>query len=190
MYDGDDEYTEWFSGARSRDYWLRGALMVLFYVILWLVRFVVLVLAAFQFGAAIVVGRPNERVKPFASQLATYMQELVAFVTWASEHRPYPLSPWPGATAAGTAAADDEREAAWEEEEEEFEEPFEPEPEPEPEEPEPADEPEAEPEPPKSAKARSAKQRRASSRKKGSATSGKAEANEAEDEDTPPRPDA
>ncbi len=204
MYDGDDEYTEWFSGVRSGHYWIRGALMVLFYLVLWFVRFIVLALALFQFGSAIVVGRPNERVKPFARQLGAYMRQLVEFVTWASELRPYPLSPWPGETAEAAPPEEPESKASWAAEEE-VEEPFAPEPEPseaerarepEPEEAEPDIEPEVAPleedaAPPKPAKAKSAKSSPRSSRKKGASKSkGSDAAEESGDDDAPPRPDA
>lgn len=93
MYDEDSDSL--FAGARSRDIWIRGLLALLFLAVLWFIRLVVLILAAFQFVYAIVTGGPNRRLLPFSQSVATYMQQMAAFVTWNTEIRPYPFSPWP-----------------------------------------------------------------------------------------------
>lgn len=93
MYEQDND--ELFAGARSRNIWIRGLFALLFLAILWFVQQIVLILAAFQFIFAIVTGGPNRRLLPFGRGIAAYMRQMVAFVTWNTETRPFPWSSWP-----------------------------------------------------------------------------------------------
>lgn len=144
MYDEDSD--ELFAGARSRNIWLRGLLMLLFLAVLWFIRLIVLILAAFQFVFAIVTGGPNQRLLPFGRSVAAYMQQMAAFVTWTTETRPFPFSPWP---ADGATSPDDPMTDTPPAPSGDWDEPFEPDaayeaPPPEPMEDEPPAEPAAE----------------------------------------------
>lgn len=106
MYDEDSG--ELFVGARSRNIWVRGLLTLLFLAVLWFIRLIVLILAAFQFVHAIVTGGPNPRLLPFARSVANYIRQMAAFVTWTTEMRPWPWSTWPSDDMAGGPAAPDD----------------------------------------------------------------------------------
>lgn len=166
MYDEDND--ELFAAAKSRGIWIRGLLTLLFLAILWFVRLIVVILAVFQFVFAIVTGGPNRRLLPFGRGVAAYMQQMVTFVTWNTETRPFPFAPWPvdGETSADdpvmeTAAAPSSN----------WDEPFEPEtvyeaPPPEPREDEAPDEPADEPDPKPRADGKKTKKKKKSAGRK------------------------
>jgi hypothetical protein len=75
--------------------WLRGLIMVLF-VIVWNVAELVLMLVALiQFGFRLFTGVANPRLESFGQGLGTYLYQIVLFLTFKSEDRPFPFAPWP-----------------------------------------------------------------------------------------------
>jgi hypothetical protein len=86
---------DWVTANRS--HWLRGLLMLGFFLVLWVARLVVAVAAIFQFGALLLTGAPNAQVARFGAALAFYTAEIVAYLTCASEQLPFPFGPWPRA---------------------------------------------------------------------------------------------
>jgi hypothetical protein len=75
--------------------WLRALYMVLFGVALYLAMWVAIGIAVIQLVAKLISGTSLVRLDAFGAQLAAYMRELVAFLTFASEEKPFPLAPWP-----------------------------------------------------------------------------------------------
>jgi hypothetical protein len=75
--------------------WLRVLYMVLFGVAFYVAEFVMVVVAVVQLIAKLVSGSSLAQLDRFGAQLAIYMRELVAFLTFASEAKPFPLAPWP-----------------------------------------------------------------------------------------------
>ena len=92
--------------------WLRALYMVLFGVAFYVAEFVLLMVAIVQLIAKLVSGSSLAQLDRFGAQLAIYMRELVAFLTFASEEKPFPLAPWPEVkppdpvTAAASAQSD------------------------------------------------------------------------------------
>lgn len=83
--------------AANRSHWLRGLLMLGFFLVLWVLRLVVAVAAIFQLGALLLTGAPNDQVARFGAALAFYTAEIVAYLTCASDRLPFPFGPWPRA---------------------------------------------------------------------------------------------
>ncbi len=80
---------------RSRGAWLR-VLFVLLFTALWgVAEFVVGAVVIFQIGSSLIAGRPNERVREFGQRLATWLYEVILFLTYRTEVKPFPFSPWP-----------------------------------------------------------------------------------------------
>ncbi len=77
--------------------WLRGLFMLLFGIAFYVGEFLLGVIAVVQFLAALFSGRPLDRLCYFGAQLAAWMGEIVAFLTFASDARPFPFAPWPDA---------------------------------------------------------------------------------------------
>lgn len=76
--------------------WIRGLYMLLFAVLFNVAEFVLAAVAVFQFLAQLLTGGVNRRLQTFGGNLAAYLQETTAFLTYASEERPFPIGPWPG----------------------------------------------------------------------------------------------
>ena len=74
---------------------IRGAYMVLFLVLARLVSVLVAVTAVFQFLCALTVRKPNGNARRFGRSLSSYLAEIVLFLSYNGEGKPWPFSPWP-----------------------------------------------------------------------------------------------
>ncbi|OJU55489.1 MAG: hypothetical protein BGO00_10125 [Alphaproteobacteria bacterium 62-8] len=71
-------------------------LHAIFYaVIAWFTFWVVLVLAALQFLVLVFHGRMNEELRNFTRTLAQYMWELLSYIAFARDDKPFPIGPFP-----------------------------------------------------------------------------------------------
>ena len=87
------------------DRWMRLLYMVVFAIIGYVVYWLILFLAAVQFGLALLTGQPNENLKDFAAKLDAYLKGVTDFIGYASDTVPFPFSPLDQSTAAATANA-------------------------------------------------------------------------------------
>ncbi|MCX4186629.1 DUF4389 domain-containing protein [Methylophaga sp. OBS4] len=74
--------------------WYRILYMVLFAVVLYLVLILVGIIVIVQLVFALFSGKPNENIADFASDLSTYVYQLVAFLTYTENRRPFPFNSW------------------------------------------------------------------------------------------------
>lgn len=61
----------------------------------WFVLWILFVVAVAQFVMIGVNGRANEELKGFSWRLVQYLWELVAFVIFVRDERPFPFAPFP-----------------------------------------------------------------------------------------------
>ncbi len=78
--------------------WKRGGLMVLFAVIYLAAEVIVWGIAVFQFGHHLLTGETNPRLLDFGQRLSTYIYQILLFVTYRSDDRPYPYDDFPEGT--------------------------------------------------------------------------------------------
>jgi hypothetical protein len=64
-------------------------------VVAWFVFWVLLALGVVQFVSFAVNGKINEEVRTLSSNLTQYLWELMAFITFVRDDRPFPLGPFP-----------------------------------------------------------------------------------------------
>ncbi len=83
----------------NKDSWIRGLYMLLFAFLYSLAEIVVAAVALFQFIAVLFTGGPNQRLLTFGYSLSRYIAQILRFVTYNSELKPYPFSTWPKGTA-------------------------------------------------------------------------------------------
>jgi len=92
--------------------WLRGLHMLLMAVAYNVVEAMLALIAVFQFFCALLTGRVNEPLLKFAKNGSIYIQEVLEFLTFNSEIRPFPFSAWPDEAHTGEdwldETADDE----------------------------------------------------------------------------------
>ncbi|MFT7388066.1 MAG: hypothetical protein ACI8VC_001310 [Candidatus Endobugula sp.] len=79
----------------SRDHWLRFVFMMLFAVIASVAAYVAAVLILIQFVFALVTGSSETRLQSFGGQLSQYLFQILQFLTYNKEQKPFPFSDWP-----------------------------------------------------------------------------------------------
>lgn len=83
------------SNLANGDTWMRLVYMILFTAVFgfaaWVTGFVVVV----QFLFKLFSGETNEHLSDFGGALAAYFGQIVAFLTFQAEDKPYPFAPWP-----------------------------------------------------------------------------------------------
>lgn len=94
---------EFKSSVRSKSVWLRGFFMLLFAVFYGVSEIVLTVVAVFQFGCCLFTGRPNGNATRFGNAVGQYIFQIAQFVTFNSDQRPFPFSPWPRPQTPGAS---------------------------------------------------------------------------------------
>ena len=89
--------------AKDVDVWIRGLFIlvfgVLFYVLFWIISLLVL----FQFVTKVITSKLNEQLMQFSNGLTQYAFQILNYMTFQSEERPFPFSPWPGKEGSNDA---------------------------------------------------------------------------------------
>lgn len=80
-----------------RKLWLRALLMLLMCIAYQLATWVLVAVALLQLGFAIFTDAPNPRLQGFGRSVGRYLAQIAAFVSFATEALPFPLSDWPPA---------------------------------------------------------------------------------------------
>lgn len=91
--------------VKNRGVWLRGLFIIIFGAVLYLVCAVTFFLVVFQFVTTVVTGGVNNRLSGFSAGLVRYIEQLLRYVTFLSDTRPFPFDDWPAATAGDAAPA-------------------------------------------------------------------------------------
>lgn len=77
-------------------HWMRLLLMALMYTILFtLVQLIATISLLVQWILVLFTGEPNARLRHFTKGLNRYTWEIMEFINFNSETRPFPLSDWP-----------------------------------------------------------------------------------------------
>ena len=83
------------SNLTSSKHWIRLIYMLLFSIFLYVASFVVGVLVMVQFIFALVTGSDNRKLRELGSSLTTYIEQILRFLTFNSEAKPFPFADWP-----------------------------------------------------------------------------------------------
>ncbi len=81
--------------VKNPDVWLRGLFIVIFGVILYFVFGLIWLLVFFQFVSKVVTGNLIKELTGFSTSLVRYAFQILNYITFQSEERPFPFSPWP-----------------------------------------------------------------------------------------------
>ena len=95
------------SNISNRESWLRLLSMILFGVFVWAAGAVCTLVIVVQFLFKLFTGSPNERLAEFGDMLGAYIHQVVAYLTFRSDVRPYPFAAWPQASSRGAAPPSD-----------------------------------------------------------------------------------
>jgi len=78
-----------------KDRLVKGLFVLLFMFAFGLCRFLLCFIVFVQFLFDLISGKPNNRLCQFSSEFKDYIAEVVAFVTYQSDTKPFPFSDWP-----------------------------------------------------------------------------------------------
>jgi nitrogen fixation-related uncharacterized protein len=79
----------------SRHQWLRLIYMILFVLVLQVAAVVMGALIALQFLWALITGQDNDHLRRFGHSFSTFIFEVLQFLTYNTERKPFPFSAWP-----------------------------------------------------------------------------------------------
>ena len=98
---GNSPYNEIREHIKRTSTWLRGFYIVLFAIFFGIAEFVIAAIVVFQFLHTLLTGKPNPRLLTLGQSISTYAYQILTYVSYNSDHRPYPFGAWPkGAPAA------------------------------------------------------------------------------------------
>jgi len=80
---------------KSRQAWLRGLYILLLAAFYSIAEIVLCAVVLFQFLSLLISGNANERLLNFGQSLASYIYQIIQFMTANSEELPFPFNPWP-----------------------------------------------------------------------------------------------
>lgn len=88
----DDEVK---GNLKNADVWMRLFYIVIMYALYGVARVVLFLMVVFQFLSTLFTGKTNQRLLDFGKQLAEYIYQLVQFLTYNSDEKPFPFTDWP-----------------------------------------------------------------------------------------------
>lgn len=89
-----DDFSE---NIKKQSYWIRILFMVGFMVAIYVTGVILLVLIIAQALFALFTGEDNRNLRRLGASLTQYVQEILNFLTYNSEAKPFPMSPFPQA---------------------------------------------------------------------------------------------
>ena len=87
-----DKKTEFY---KNRSVWVRGLFMLLFIFLMGVAKFVMFVVVVMQFLVVLFTAQANENLVLFGKSLSVYQYQIMLFLTYNSEFRPFPVGRWP-----------------------------------------------------------------------------------------------
>ncbi len=82
--------------AKNVDVWTRGLFILIYGVIFYFLFALIWLVVIFQFIMKLITGELNEQILDFSDSLNKYVSQILLYITFKSEERPFPFSPWPG----------------------------------------------------------------------------------------------
>jgi hypothetical protein len=86
--------------------WLRIAFMIALAIALYVASIVLTLLTIAQAVFSLLTGKDNLNLRALGKDLGTYVLQILEFLTYNSEHKPFPFSAYPGSEEAESAAAE------------------------------------------------------------------------------------
>ncbi len=95
---GQDNPQQKDAEQKSAETWaqiVRGLYVLLFWFILRISELVVAGVAILTFGFKLATGKAQPKVREFGDSLSTYVYQVVSFMTYKSDTKPFPFQEWP-----------------------------------------------------------------------------------------------
>ncbi|HEC19529.1 MAG TPA: DUF4389 domain-containing protein [Gammaproteobacteria bacterium] len=88
----DDELKENLTAGET---WVRGLFILLFAFLLVVARMVVAAVVVIQFLFTVFSGQTNDNLRYFGASLSRYIYQVLLFITYNCDEKPFPFAPWP-----------------------------------------------------------------------------------------------
>lgn len=88
---------------KSQDTWLRLLFIIIYGAILWLASVVLGFVVVFQFLSKLFTRETQSNLLGFGRSLAEFVRQIVLYLTFNSEDKPFPFGDWPADVAAAPA---------------------------------------------------------------------------------------
>jgi hypothetical protein len=75
--------------------WTRGLFILLFAIIYKAAETVLWLMVAGQFGFKLLTGQPSPYLLDFSQQMNTFIYQILLYITFKSDSKPFPFSGWP-----------------------------------------------------------------------------------------------
>ncbi|MCD4702564.1 MAG: DUF4389 domain-containing protein [Candidatus Aegiribacteria sp.] len=72
---------------------IRGLFMIIYFVVARFVSMLVTFIALFQFICTMINRKPNDNLKNFGKDLSIYAAEIIQFLSYNTDRKPWPFSP-------------------------------------------------------------------------------------------------
>ncbi len=92
-----DVEPSWGERLLSVEHWLRFVFMVLFAIIVSIAGYVMMALVLLQFLLSLITGEANDNLREFGGRLSQYIYQILRFLTYNSQDKPFPFADWPDA---------------------------------------------------------------------------------------------
>lgn len=83
------------NNLKSESRWLRLLFMIVFYMAAYITGVLILVVVAVQVIHDFIKGRTNERLLEFTASLNMYFYQIIQYISFNTDRKPYPFSDWP-----------------------------------------------------------------------------------------------
>lgn len=83
------------SHYKDRETWIRGLFMLLFAAIYHVAAILIGTVAVLQFAWKLVTGDANPRLTAFGEDLSRYFYQIMRFLTFNTDEKPFPFADWP-----------------------------------------------------------------------------------------------
>ncbi|ABM04349.1 lipase-like protein [Psychromonas ingrahamii 37] len=80
---------------KNRSVWLRGLFMLIFIFFMGVTKFVTVVVVGFQFLVILFTAEKNNNLLNFGKSLSVYEYQVMLYLTYNSEFKPFPMGDWP-----------------------------------------------------------------------------------------------
>lgn len=80
---------------KQQSTWMRGLYMLLFALFYSIAEIVLFAVVVFQFLLKLFTAETNPRLQKLGQSIATYIYQIIQFLTFNSDYQPYPFGAWP-----------------------------------------------------------------------------------------------
>lgn len=79
----------------SQRTWMRGFFVLFFIIVDSIVRMVIHAISLFQFIYCLLTGKVNSKIYDLSEGLSQYVFQMLRYITYCSDTKPYPFGEWP-----------------------------------------------------------------------------------------------